>query len=307
MVEKALHIDVVSDTICPWCYLGKRRLETALRELKLIYTDVNFTLRWRPHFVAPHLPRLGVDKKKSYMKKLGSSKRISAMMTYMQSLGERETPPIMFKFGGKIANSMDSHRLLDWAFEHYGSGFQTALVEELSKKYFEEEASLGEHTVMLDAISKAAGTLMYQAKCGNDGSSAYQRSIVHGAREMLSSASDAAIRGARVVAEAMFFSQEYMLSGVPAYVVNGIQIIPGAQDPATFVRVLGKAIQQMPHRQPQNLPRALPAAQIRCHRRAALDTWQTAVTKECADCCDRDGKENAGNCDLKKSVTLSRL
>lgn len=77
--------------------------------------------------------------------------KTTAMVAMMQQLGEKESPPIRFSYGGDIADTLDSHRLLDWALETYGADVQARVVEALSTRYFERELSVGDHTVLVDA------------------------------------------------------------------------------------------------------------------------------------------------------------
>lgn len=77
------------------------------------------------------------------------------MVAEMSHLGAEESPPIRFSYGGTIANSMDSHRLLDWVLKEHGPEVQGRVVEHLSRKYFEQERCIGDHRVLVEAAEEA--------------------------------------------------------------------------------------------------------------------------------------------------------
>ena len=138
---RTVTIDVVSDTVCPWCFVGKRRLEAAMRAVP----DLLYTVKWHPFQLDPTLPITGVDKLSRYEAKFGKQ-NIGAMLSNMLEVGKREG--ISFDYGGKIANTVDSHRLLEWAARKGGPAVQNALTERLFSFYFERQGDLSDHSAL---------------------------------------------------------------------------------------------------------------------------------------------------------------
>lgn len=138
MAARVITVDVVSDTICPWCWVGKRRFEKGLAAVrKAVNSDVSVQLRWRPFFLDPTLPKAGIDKKTRYAEKFGAQ-RVAQMLPHMASIGKQEG--INFSFGGKTANTTDSHRLMEKAFQLGGVELQNALNEEVGIDQLEPTA-----------------------------------------------------------------------------------------------------------------------------------------------------------------------
>src|SRR5580704_3388189 len=126
-----MQIDIVSDTICPWCFIGKRRLERAL-ELR---ADLQFDVHWRPYRLDPNVPKLGMERKAYMRAKFGEAPDVTQRGEASRALGEKEN--IAFDFGriARTPNTMDSHRLIRWAG---AAGTQNAIVEAVFSAYFEE-------------------------------------------------------------------------------------------------------------------------------------------------------------------------
>jgi len=143
-----MQIDIVSDTVCPWCFIGKRRLERALA----MRPDVPVEIFWRPYRLDPTVPREGVDRR-AYMKaKFGDSPRSAAMGEAIRSEGAGEGIDFAFDKIAKTPNTLDSHRLIRWAA---GAGVQDAVVERLFKAYFIEGRDIGDAQVLTDVAGEA--------------------------------------------------------------------------------------------------------------------------------------------------------
>jgi len=132
-----VRIDVYSDVICPWCYVGKRRLERAVGQLG---GTVTAQITWRPFQLNPGMPKKGMERVDYLKAKFGSLDAYKGMETHLLVAGETEQIPFAF---GKIArtpNTFAAHRLIWYAGRH---GCQDTLVESLFKGYFEEGADIG--------------------------------------------------------------------------------------------------------------------------------------------------------------------
>lgn len=144
-------IDIVSDVVCPWCYLGKARLEKALAE---VADEVAVDINWRPYQLNPDYPPEGVDQQKALAEKLGGKANMDRAHETLTALGKEVG--IDFDFAAiKIGpNTMDAHRLLLWAHTE-GREIQDKVVTALFKANFEEGKNVGDHAVLLDIAEKA--------------------------------------------------------------------------------------------------------------------------------------------------------
>jgi len=133
-----MRIDIVFDTVCPWCFIGKHRLEQALA----LRPGVKAELRWRPFLLNPDLPPEGMDRDTYLERKFGSSYRIQRIQGAAQQAGESEGIAFAFERMSRTPNSIQSHRLIQWAGA-YGS-LQTDLVEAVFRAYFEEGRDISE-------------------------------------------------------------------------------------------------------------------------------------------------------------------
>src|SRR5271155_2656882 len=143
-----MQIDIVSDTVCPWCFVGKRKLEQALAQRP----DIPFDVRWRAYRLDPDVPRGGVDRRAYMNAKFGDSPRTSAMSDAIKAAGESEHIAFAFDRIEKRPDTIDSHRLIRWAAS---AGMQTDIVERLFKAYFEEGRDIGDPAVLVDVAREA--------------------------------------------------------------------------------------------------------------------------------------------------------
>eukprot|EP00002_Diphylleia_rotans_P032990 TRINITY_DN6981_c0_g1_i1.p1 TRINITY_DN6981_c0_g1~~TRINITY_DN6981_c0_g1_i1.p1 ORF type:complete len:213 (+),score=45.44 TRINITY_DN6981_c0_g1_i1:55-693(+) len=142
-----IRIEIISDTVCPWCYVGKRRLEKAISSYSKTQ-QVDFQVEWHPFMLDPTLPKSGVDKRQRYVDKFGAQ-RVEMILPSMTQTGVEEG--INFKWGGKVGNTFDSHRAIEWAKKF---NKQNELVEILFRKYFEEEQNIGDIEVLVSAANE---------------------------------------------------------------------------------------------------------------------------------------------------------
>lgn len=145
-VRKQIEIDVVSDVVCPWCFVGMRRLETALATLP----GINAKVRWRPYQLDPTIPPQGLDRKAYMLAKFGSEERLREIHARIVPLGEAENIAFDFEAIKVSPNTLDAHRLIRWAAAA-GGDIQNNLVGELFSRYFERGENIGDPSVLIDA------------------------------------------------------------------------------------------------------------------------------------------------------------
>ncbi|HML08836.1 MAG TPA: DsbA family oxidoreductase [Xanthobacteraceae bacterium] len=196
----AVRIDVVSDVVCPWCYIGKRRLEMALTLTPDIAVDVN----WRPYFLNPWIPREGIDRETYLETKFGSAERYGVIAERVAAAAAMDGLAYAADKISRQPNTLDCHRLILWSRSATEPGRMTQRLMEL---YFAEGADLSDSKTLITAA----------VECGMDGD------LV---RRLL--ASDADVD--RVEAEANS-AKEAGIDGVPCFIFGGSVIVTGAQSP----------------------------------------------------------------------------
>jgi len=210
-------IDIVSDTVCPWCFVGKRRLEQALAQMA---DAPEVTIAWRPFQLNPDMPREGADRKTHLRAKFGGDERFKQMYDAITEAGKSVEIPFAFDKVERTPNTIDSHRLIDRAGRN---GRQDAVVEALFHAYFLEGRDIGDIDVLVD-VATGAGL-------NGDEIRAYLES-------------DEDIE--RMKAEDRK-AREMGIQGVPCFVINQKYAISGAQEPAAFLqifeRIAGEAAQ----------------------------------------------------------------
>ena len=144
-----MQIDVISDTICPWCYIGKRRLERAIA----LRPQIEFDVRWRPFQLDPTTPTEGVDRMVYIERKFGSSDKIKPIHAALLQAGLEEGIAFAFDKIARTPNTINSHRLIRWS---HSMGVQNQVVELLFKRYFVDGADVGD-TEVLKAVGAEAG------------------------------------------------------------------------------------------------------------------------------------------------------
>jgi predicted DsbA family dithiol-disulfide isomerase len=201
-----INIDIVSDTVCPWCYIGKRRLEKAIAERPLYRYQVS----WRPFQLNPDLPSAGMARDDYLHAKFGGADRAARVYSAVLQAGREEELHFNFAAIRQQPNTFDSHRLVRWAAS---AGVQGAVVERLFRRYFLEGADIGDRDVLLEVA----------ADCGMDANlvdDLYRRD-----------ADVDLVRQEEAVARKMG------INGVPCFIVNGTYAVSGAQDPTVLVHV----------------------------------------------------------------------
>jgi predicted DsbA family dithiol-disulfide isomerase len=204
-----VRVTVVSDTMCPWCYIGKRRLEKALA----LVPDVPVAVSWRPFQLDTTIPPDGMDRQTYLTRKFGAAgaERVYARI---EEAGRQEGIPFAFDRIARSPNTIDSHRLLHWAEV---ADVQDAVAERLFALFFTKGADIGNR----DVLAQAA------ADCGMDGRAVRARLDTDDAKSLIY----------RQIADV----QEIGIDGVPCFVFNGSTYLPGAQPPDVIARAIASA------------------------------------------------------------------
>ncbi len=144
----ALTIDVVSDVVCPWCYIGKRRLEEALK----LRPNLDVEVRWLPYQLDETIPPEGMPRDDYMMRKFGGRDRIEAIHERIREAGRGDGIPFAFEKIRVSPNTLDSHRIIRWAAE---AGLQAEVKERLMRGFFVEGADLSDHAVLAKLAGEA--------------------------------------------------------------------------------------------------------------------------------------------------------
>ena len=205
-----MQLDVIFDTVCPWCYIGKRRLERALA----LRPGVNVRINWRPFMLNPDMPPDGIDRTAYLIKKFGSETRVRRVYGAIGEAGQSVEIEFAFDRIRRTPNSVASHRLI----RHAGRSIDVApLVERLFEAYFIDGVDIGD-TDTLAGIGEEFGLDRAQAK------------------RYLESTADVA-----EIYEENARAHRLGINGVPAFAFQGNMVISGAQEPEVLVRVLDAA------------------------------------------------------------------
>ena len=205
-----MQLDVVSDTVCPWCYIGKKRLDQALE----IHGGDGITLLWRPFQLDAEIPEGGVDRK-AYMEKKFGAERAKSVGNTIRELGAAAGIDFRFDKIERSPNTLDSHRLIRWAGT---AGCQNEMVDILFRRYFEDGEDIGARSVLLDAAAEAN----------------MDTDIVG---DLLSKDADK-----ELIAKEDALARQMGIQGVPSFVVNSQWVMVGAQEPETLVKMFNKLL-----------------------------------------------------------------
>jgi predicted DsbA family dithiol-disulfide isomerase len=146
-ITSAGRIDVISDVICPWCFLGKRRLDTAIGLLDGITVEVN----WRPFFLDPTIPKEGMSRK-AYLESKFGAERLKTIHDPLIAAGQADGVPYAFDRITRTPNTMDAHRLIRWSHE---GGMQHDVSERLFMAYFSLGLDIGDRVVLAKIAGEA--------------------------------------------------------------------------------------------------------------------------------------------------------
>jgi predicted DsbA family dithiol-disulfide isomerase len=208
-----IHIDIFSDTICPWCLLGKRRLETALAERPHLKPAIH----WRVFQLNPMMPKGGMERQTYLSMKFGGADNAAVIYDRIRRAGAEDGIDFAFEDIPRTPNTVDSHRLVRWAA---GQERESETVEALFQAYFFRGEDIGAREVLV-AAAQSAG--LDPAEAG---------------AFLESEALDAEIREEDRQARGLG------IDGVPCFVFNGRHALAGAQPPKVLVQMLDLAQQE---------------------------------------------------------------
>ncbi len=206
-----MKIDIIFDTVCPWCYIGKRRLEMALSMRPQIKVKPN----WRPFLLNPEMPPEGIDRTAYLVKKFGSESRVSRIYGAIGEAGQSVDIDFAFDRIDKTPNSVDSHRLVRFAHER---GLADEVAEALFVEFFINGRDIGDLRVLTE-IGAANGLDAKEVE-------AYLNTDAD-----VDTIYDENVRAHRLG-----------INGVPSFAFNEKFVISGAQEPQVLARMLDAAM-----------------------------------------------------------------
>ena len=199
-------LDVISDPVCPWCYLGATSLLRALAERP----THPFAIRWRPFQLNPDMPPEGMDRQAYLAAKFGGADRAGQVYARVEAAVAEAGLAIDFGRIGRAPNTLAAHRVIHWAG---AEGVQTRVAMGLFARYFEGGEDLGDPAVLAEAATEA----------GMDGAAV--------ARLLAGDAGRAQVRAEAAEAQAMG------VTGVPTFLIGGRYVVTGAQPAELWTRV----------------------------------------------------------------------
>ena len=224
-----LKVDVVSDIVCPWCYVGMRHLEIAMEALP----EIDFDLHWRPFQLNPQMPKEGISREEYMANKFGAGQPTEDFYKQLEELGAKLDINFQFKAIGFAPNTLDAHRLIHWAgggkdpadgadqsqtASKYGH--QTDLVTKLFEIYFEQGGDLGNQQVLREAAQSL----------GMNGQ------LVD---ELLGSERDV-----DAIKEQVASATKLGISGVPCFIIESKYAVMGAQKPEALIEAFEQASEE---------------------------------------------------------------
>lgn len=221
-LAEPLQIDVVSDVVCPWCFIGKRRLEKAIA----LRPEIPVEVTYRPYFLNPWVPRAGMKRADYLTKKFGSVERYGEIAQRVAAAAAEEGLTYAVDKMSRQPNTLDSHRVILWA---RASGAQACVKQRLMDFYFTEGADLSDPEVLIKAA----------AECGMDGDEV---------RRLLASDTDVE----RVTQEAES-ARSAGINGVPTFIFGNAFSTSGAQPPETLAEIIAHAAEGQEKRSVLNL------------------------------------------------------
>ncbi|MFY8239185.1 MAG: DsbA family oxidoreductase [Ilumatobacteraceae bacterium] len=215
-----MRIEIFSDVICPWCFIGKRRFETAISRLRDRGVDVQVDYMFRPFQLDPTAPTDSpTPAKDAYAKKFGGPERATEILDHVTSVAAQDN--ITFNMDIAVrANTFLAHRLLSYALKQHGAAVQIPLKERIMDAYFTDGKNIGDIDVLADC-AESAGIDRTEAHTFLSGDELVD--------EVRSEIAEAA---------------EYGVTAVPTFIINGQWSVPGAQDVEMFERIIERILEK---------------------------------------------------------------
>lgn len=210
-----MRVDIVVDTVCPWCYLGQRRFARAMAERPAVRPEI----RWRPFRIDRAIPDAGRDREADLAARFGGVERAKRHLAALEKAGARDGVAFRFDLIRRTPNTLDSHRLIAFAAR---SGAAEMTVDRIFRAFFVEGRDIGDPSVLAE-IGHEVG---------------FERESVE---RLLRSEEDRS----RILAEDERV-RSLGVKGVPCYIVEGRYAISGAQSPEVFLRIIDLARQDTP-------------------------------------------------------------
>ncbi len=206
-----LAVDVISDVICPWCYIGKKRLERAIAAFK----GQEIRVHWLPYQLNPTMPQHGISRREYRIRKFGSWERSLELDARVVAVGETECVHFAFDRIERTPNTVDAHRLIWLAGQH---GCQDGVVEALFRAYFTEGRDIGSRQTLIDVVAEAS----------------LERELAEGVLN--------GDEGTDAIREGEELSRRFRVGGVPCFNINNQITVSGAQEPGVFLDAFREAI-----------------------------------------------------------------
>lgn len=213
-MKPRIKIDVVSDVVCPWCYIGKRRLEKAIQNLAAKY---DFDVTYHPFELNPQLPVQGVNQKEYLVDKFGGEERYHQITAHVTRVAAEEGLTFNFQQQAVSPNTRHAHRIIQWALQF---GKQANVKEAFMKAYFTDGIDLSKPE-NLASVSSSVGLNK------NDVEALLQTS-----------------NGLAAVERAEKEMQQLGITGVPFYIIQNKYGLSGAQPTAVFMETIEEAAKQ---------------------------------------------------------------
>lgn len=213
-MTQTVKLDIMSDPICPWCYIGKTHLDKALAAIP----DHPFVIEWHPFQLNPDMPDEGMDRREYLERKFGGKE--GAVRAYAPVVEHAEKAGLNIDFEGmkRTPNTLDAHRLIHWAGIE---GKQSAVVDALFDAYFVQGRDISDHEVLAD-IADSVGM---------------DAAVV---LKLLDSSADRDDIRARDT-----HSRQMGVNSVPTFIVASQHAVPGAQPPEMWEKVIGEIMSQL--------------------------------------------------------------
>ncbi|WP_170446298.1 DsbA family oxidoreductase [Ruegeria arenilitoris] len=213
-MTQTVKLDILSDPICPWCYIGKTNLDKALATVP----EHPFVIEWHPFQLNPDMPEGGMDRREYLERKFGGKEGAVRAYAPVVEHAEKAGLNIDFEAMKRTPNTLDAHRLIHWAGIE---GKQNQVVDALFTAYFVQGRDIGDHEVLADiadSVGMDAAVVLKLLKSDADRDDIRQRDT---------------------------HSREMGVNSVPTFIVANQHAVPGAQPPELWAQVIGEIMSQL--------------------------------------------------------------